>query len=291
VKEIEMEEVLIGSVARVFLIDNYLIIQDFRSYDKSIHFFDKNTFSYLASTAERGEGPDEIANMGGIGVDEAGRKFYVSDHGKQQIFGYELDSVLANPGYKPEVKIKMNAERFPSGYTYFNDTLCIGRFIEPTGNSNYKPTAGKWNMKTGEIKLMKYEHPKIQEKRMICDASVEHGIYVECYGNHNLMTICTLDGELKYNIYGRNWNDLSIFHYGKVAFCGNRIVAAYSGGDRRTDEYYPTKLLVFTIDGDYIQTLETGYRIFHFCYDTKNNRIILSMKDDIQFGYLDLDEL
>ena len=32
-----------------------------------------------------------------------------------------------------------------------------------------------------------------------------------------------------------------------------------------------------------------NYKIADFCYDKENNRIIMCMNDDIQFGYLDLD--
>ena len=68
VKEIKISEdkVLIGSSVNLYLIDNYLIIQDYRSYDKLIHLFDKNQFTYLTSIGIRGQGPNEITNMGFI---------------------------------------------------------------------------------------------------------------------------------------------------------------------------------------------------------------------------------
>jgi hypothetical protein len=296
VKEIVIpeEDVMIGSFARLYLMGDYLIIADQRSPDKFIHLFDKNRFGYVTSTAYRGQGPGEIANLGTIGVDEVNRIFFVSDHGKQRIFGYELDSVLVNPfHYIPYVKMKMNESLFPDKYQYINDTLSIGLIIEPKGNNDFKPSVAKWNMNTGEIKFMKYEHPDIKKKRIVFAASMEDNIYVECYTNHDLMTICSLNGDLKYNIYGRNYNNMEtnkIHHYGKVVFCNDRIVAAYSGGDNNTD-YYPTKFLVFDLTGDYIQTLETGYRIDDFCYDKENNRIIMNLNDDIQFAYLELDGL
>jgi hypothetical protein len=271
---------------------DYLIISDYLSTDECIHLFDKKTFRYLTSAASKGQGPGEITNIGYIRIDEANRMFYVNDHGKQRIFSFELDSVLANPRYKPEEKMKMNERMFPSAYQYISDTLCIGEFIEPNSEQNdFKRTVGKWNMNTGEVVPMKYEHPEVSMKNIIFAASLEQGVYVVCYSDYDLMTICTFDGELKYNIYGRSWNNVksTVIHYRRVKFCGDRIVASYSGRDRRTD-YLPTKLLVFDINGDYIQTLETGYKIVDFCYDKENNRIILAMDDDIQFGYLDLDE-
>lgn len=303
VKEIEIENPVIGSNASLFLMDQYLIIVDYKSQDKLIHIFDKNTFNHITSIADRGQGPGEIANIGHIGVDEANRMFYVSDHGKQCIFKYNLDSVFMNPLYIPEVKMKMDQNQFPGRYQYINDTLCIGLIIEPIGSSDFKPTMAKWNMRTKEIKLMKYEHPEIEKKRVCVTASVENGIYVECYYFHDLMTICNLngDGSLKYNIYGKNWSNQKtnkVRYYESVAFCGDKIVALYSGQDTfsknekgEITSNTPTKFIVFDLNGDYIQTLETGFQITNFCYDATNNRIIMNMDDEIQFAYLDVDEL
>lgn len=291
IKEIEIEDVLIGRISWPHIIDKYLIISDYESPDQQIHLFDKSNFRYLTSTAYKGQGPGEIANIGHIAYDKARRLFYVTDHGKQKIFSFNLDSVLANPSYMPETKIDIKISLFPDEYQYINDTLCIGRVIEPIGNNDFKPYVGIWNMLTGEIKLMKYEHPDIKKVRFTATVSKEHNMYLVCYSRRDLMTICDLDGNLKYNIYGPKWmsDGAQISHYWDAKFCGDKIIVAYSGGDRRTDAYYPTKFLVFNLNGDYLQTLETGYKIVRYCYDQENNRLIICMNDDIQFGYLDLD--
>ena len=295
IKEIESEDVLIGQVARLYMINDYLIIADHRSLDKLIHLFDKNNFSYVTSTALRGQGPGEIVNMGYIETDEINRVFFVSDHGKQVIYSFNLDSVLTNPYYMPEVKMKLNKWQFPNTYQLINDTLSIGVVIEPIGNSDFEQSVAKWNMNTGEIIPLKYKHPNVKKKRINFAVSVENGVYVECYSNYDLMTICNLNGELKYNIYGQNWTTTEegnrIHHYGKVIFCKNKILASYSGKDYHSDDYYPTKFLVFDINGNYIQTLETGYWISDFCYDKGNNRIIMNLNADIQFAYLELNGL
>jgi hypothetical protein len=298
IKAIQIDSVLIGSWAILYSIGDYLIISDYKSIDKQIHLFDKNSFKYVLSFADRGQGPGEITRIGHVGVDEANRKLYISDHGKQKIFSYDLDSLLADPSYMPTVKMQMNVKKFPDRYQYINDTLSVGLIIEPDGNGNFKQSVGKWNMQTGKIELMKYEHPDIHKKRIAFTASMKHGIYVECYFHYDLMTICSLDGELKYNIYGRQWHrgeTNKVDYYDKVAFCGDRIFALYSGENAysftgiREVANQPTKFLVFDITGDYIHTLETGYPINHFHYDLVNNRIIMNLDDEIQFAYLDLD--
>lgn len=298
VKEIAIEDVLIGRVARPFLIDNYLVIGDYSSMDKLIHIFNKNNFSYLTSIASLGQGPGEVANMGHIGIDETHLKLYVSDHGKQKIFSYDIDSVLEGSIYSPQVKAEMNVGKFPDRYLYVNDSLSIGLIIEPIGTNDFKSSVAKWNMNTGEIVLMKYEHPDIKKKRISFTASIENRVYVECHTYHDLMTICSLNGDLKYNIYGPNWNSEKgrDSYYRGVAFCKDKILVSYSGEETFSKDTNsgmrlnnPTKFLVFDLNGNYIKTLETGYQIYEYCYDKDNNRIIMILDDEIQFAYLDLD--
>lgn len=294
VEEIQIEDVLLSSFARLYLLDNYLIISDSKAYDEMlIHLFSKNNFEYVTSALPKGQGPSEITNMGHIEVNERSKELYVSDHGKLKIFSYPLDSILDNAYNTPEVKKEINNIQFPSNYIFINDTLSFARIIVPTGNIGHNELLAKWNMQTGEINKMKYTHPKVETKRIALAVSMDNETLVECYHNHDLMTIMDLNGNLKYNVYGQNWNNRDasrINHFGKVVFRGDKIIASYSGGDMSTDEYYPTKLLIFDINGDYIKTLEIGYRISDLCYDEENDRIIFALDDVIQFAFLDLKE-
>lgn len=300
VEEIKIDDVLIGGNAQLYLINNYLIISDPNSNDKLIHLFNKKNFDYLISTGFRGEGPEEITNIGHIGVDEVHRKFYVNDHGKQLIFSYDLDSVLLASNYKPIIKMKMNEKQFPDRYQYISDTLCFGLIINTIGDFDFKPTVAEWNMSSGEIKPMRYEHSEIEKKRICFAASIEHEIYVECYHYHDLMTICGLDGNLKYNIYGPDWDNRKsnrTLYYADILFCGDKILVSYSGEDTfiknqngGVKSKCPTKFMIFDVNGNYLQTLETGYGISDFCYDDENKRIIMSVDDvAIQFAYFDID--
>lgn len=297
IKEIVIEDLLINNYSVVQIVDDYLFIEDYKSANELIHIFDKDNFRYITSTGLKGQGPGEIARIGKIAEDKVNRKFYVSDHGKNKIFSYDLDSVITDPAYLPIEKMKMGEQVFPNDYVYINDTLSIGVTIQRLGNNNFKPIVGKFNMKTGEIKHMNYTiNPHVKKKRIYFGISMEHGMYAECYIPHDLMTICSLDGNLKYNIYGPNWDTetRSIDHFKDVSFCNDRIVALYSGEksftkDRRTIS--PTKFIIFDLEGNYLKTLETGYQIAGFCFDKDNHRIIMSMNDDIQFGYLDVEDL
>lgn len=72
-------------------------------------------------------------------------------------------------------------------------------------------------------------------------------------------------------------------------FCDNKIVVCYSGekGFRDGKSTYPTKFMVFDLEGNYLKTLETGYPIIRFCYDKENERLIMSLDNEMQFAYLD----
>ncbi len=299
IKEIKIEDVLISNISRLYLMDNFLIIGDYKPQDKQIHLFDKNTFEYITSSTYQGQGPGEITIMGCIGTDAKNRRFFVSDHGKQKIFCYDLDSVLANPLYEAKEKTGMNARLFPDKYYYINDTLSIALIIEPTGDFGFNQSVAKWNMNTGDIHILKYKHPDITQKRVNIAVSPEKNLYVECYSYHDLMSIFNLNGDLITNVYGPNWkkDKTKDSYYGDIIFCKEHILALYSGKKtfikddvKGIKTNLPTQLIAFDIGGNYIRTLDIGYNISSFCYDESNNRLLFVFDDEIQFGYLVLDD-
>lgn len=46
---------------------------------------------------------------------------------------------------------------------------------------------------------------RFEKVRFIYAASAEHQLYVQCYTQYDLMTICDFNGNLKCNIYGPKW--------------------------------------------------------------------------------------
>lgn len=294
IKEWDTGDVLIGSVSRFYVGDEYLCIADYKSYDNSIHLFSLSDLNHVVSCGMIGPGPNEITVLGHIEMDGVHNKMYVSDHGKYRIFSYDLDSLVLAPSiYKHQTKTKFSNSSFPDSYCYINDTLAYARVIQPTSVSTFDQGIGKWNMKTGEIKMMPYSHPEIKNKRSLFDVSLTHNFYAEVYLRHDLITLCDLDGNLICNIYGPDWDGggrsgLSCF--GGVVVTEKYIIASYSGGDYNK-EYYPTKLLFFNLNGDYVKTLDVKRKINHFCYNPKQNSVVMSFNDEIQFGYLELTSL
>jgi hypothetical protein len=286
----ETDSILIGQIPVIYLAKEFLIVQDYKSLDKYIHIFDKFSFKHIASTALRGEGPDEITRIGHIVYDELGGNIYVSDHGKNKIFCYNLDSVIKYPDYKHYVKTKMKDREFPSKYFYINDSLSYARIILPTGNSGFNEILAKWSYTTGKT-IPLFNHLKIEKRRVVFTVSPENDIYVECYFYHDLLTICDLDGNLKHNVYGPNWDENKsnkTCHFQDITVLDNNIIASYSGGKNFSKEDRADKLLVFNLNGDYVKTLDVGYRISDMCYDKESKRLYFSFNDMIQFGYLEL---
>lgn len=301
VREIPINAVDISAWGKAYLLNDYLLISDVMSFDKLIHVFDKNTFKYLTSVGDKGQGPGEIANLVNIIPDEKANTFYAIDYGNLGLLSFPMDSILANPGYLPTKKAGIEQAEFPIQLQYVSDTVSYGMFWHILNARDYVPLIAKWNMKTGERTFMKYTgHPDVERKRVKFAASPEHGLYVELYQHHDLISFCTLAGELKCNAYGKQWNDLmsnADKYFDEAFFCRDKVVASYLGRaqfyeqDGRARAYRPDKLLVFDLAGNHLSTLNIGYAILSFCYDAENNRLLFTFDDEIQFGYLDLDGL
>ncbi|MFI3304452.1 MAG: BF3164 family lipoprotein [Rikenellaceae bacterium] len=302
IKCIDTKDVYISQMSTPYLVDKYLLITDYKSMDRLIHIFDKNTFRYVTSRINKGRGPAEIISIGNVTSSKQRGEIYVSDNGKQAIYTYSLDSLLKSNSYVPRLKLSHSKKYAIADYEYINDTLSVGLAIVGLGSGDFKASVVAINFETGDVEFMKYEHPDIVKPRFDYAASLEHNIYVESFAHHNLMTICDLSGNLKYNIYGDGWStEVSNENkfYGKTVICKDRIVASFAGKERlfRRDDgstgvNFPDKLIVFDIDGNYLKTLNLGHQIHRICYDEEGDRLIFSLQNDLhQFAYLELDGL
>lgn len=294
VREIVEDDVLIGDITSINLIKDYLVVEDYNSVDTLIHIFNKNDFSYITGFGMFGQGPYEIANLGGVTVEPSQRYLDVADWGKRKIFAYDLDSLLSKSlSYRPQEKLSIGEMQFPDRYIYINDTLCVARVITKVKGSPFMQTLAFWNMTSNQLVPFEYLHPEIQRKRVRFAVSAADDLIVECYLYHDLITIYDLKGNLKYNIYGECWDNRvsnKIHYFDKVEIYKDNIIVGYSGGDNMTDAYFPTVFMIFDLEGNYVKTLDVGYKIQDFCIDKDNHRIIMALADEIQFAYLDLQQ-
>ncbi len=300
-KFINTGDVFISQMGAIYLVDKYLMITDIKSIDKLIHIFDKDDFRYVESRVDAGRGPGEILRIGNIAYSQEHREAYVSDNGAQAIYTYPIDSLVEKRKYIPQKRLSHSKECAIVDYEYVNDTLAIGlgMVAVPSDKTGFKAVVAKMNFESGDVRFMEYEHPDIERPRFNCAVSAKDNIYVLCYAHHNLISICDLDGNLKYNIYGERWSTETSnkdTFYGRAVICKGKIVASYAGKERlverdggSTGVNYPDKLIIFDLDGDYVKTLELGHQIHMMRYDEDNDRLIFTLQNDInQFGYLDL---
>jgi len=294
---------MFGAQTVLYLIKDYLIVCDYQSPDKGIHLFNKNTFEYITSTGLRGEGPGEIIRYGDIGIDNNNGLFYVLDFGKMTAFKFVLDSVLINPDYMASKSFNLINDLFPAVFSFVNDSVIIGKGLDILDNQNFNSTLVKYNIRTEAIEKIGEPSPGIDTKNRstFFSLSKKHAICVETFADYDLMTIRDLDGNTINHVYGPQWGkkERNYQYFSSVNISNDIIIAAFLGAQgmvrdehSRIKAVFPTKLLVFDIHGNYLNTLETRGDIFHFCADPDNNRIILSFYDrENQFAYIDLNKL
>ncbi|MCF0190392.1 MAG: hypothetical protein HUJ96_03915 [Marinilabiliaceae bacterium] len=290
IKEIDLGDVCVSSSSRPVVAGNFLIITDFKAYETPINIFDINTYKHIVSFGIVGQGPTEIANMGDVAWNRETHELYVTDHGKLEILAFNMDSVIRDSAYPPATKFRLNRSSFPADYYYLNDSVSFCRTIEPIGNNDFCPNAGIWNMMTGDIEVFRYKHPEIDKNRFMLAVSYSDSIYAECNVLNDLISIFDLNGTLLHNIYGPLWGDTDLHFFGVSLFTKEYLVTAYNG--KKYNDHEPTtSIIIFTKKGEYVATLELGYRTSFFCYDEINNRLIFCFDDEIQFGYIDINEL
>jgi hypothetical protein len=284
-----------------YIIDSILIVNEVSPKgEKGIHLFNKNNFEYITSAGIIGKGPGEISIPGRIGIDYKSKILWVPDHGKKVMWKFPLDSILKNEAYRPTESIKLQGDLFLDRFNFLNDSIAIGKAVQPVGNSSYSMVTAKQNFSSKVINKFGYEHPKAVGKKSnsVFTLSLKNGIYINCYYYCDLLTINSLDGKLKYNIYGvdemDNRNYKKAYYFG-VDVMSNFIVASYIDEEgliydgNRPKGNTPSKFLIFDTNGNYIKTIETGYKFTYFCIDEENKRLIVYFDSrENPLGYFNL---
>ena len=284
------------------IIDDILIVSEVKpSGDRGIHLFNKNTFEYITSTGIAGRGPGEITRQGTIAVDKKNKILWVSDYGKMVMWKFPLDSILHNRMFLPTGKIDLDRDLFVERYDFVNDSIVLGKAVRVLGSNKFNMITVKRNLNETRTEVFGYEHPDAIGKKSnsYFKLSVANSIYVNCYVFCDLMTICDLEGHLRYNIYGP---DAFSRDNKKEYFCGvdlfaNHIIASYIGDNGilnsesgRPEGNLPSKFLLFDLDGNYKETIETGSKFTFFCVDEENHRVLACFADrENPLGYFDLE--
>lgn len=293
-------DIVISPRTSLTILDNILLVTDGQSDDKGIHLLDKNSFKYITSTGKVGRGPGEIVRYGRVAPIPGERAFWIADYGKTVMWRFSLDSILLNDQYLPEQGPNFGMDFFLTHYDLLNDSIALGMGADVTSVSTYNAVSAKMNLISNEIAPFGYMHPEADGKmsRAIPGLSLRNQIFVKCYTSCDLMNICDLEGNLKFNVYGPRWKakEEGYDYYSAPIFIDDNIIVAYSGEESwilneygRPEANLPTKFLVFDVNGNYRATLETNEKFFQYCADEDNNRIFLYFTErDEPLAYFDL---
>lgn len=282
-------DAIISNSCGISTFGDKIYVNDFNTVDKYVYVFNKDDFKYLGGLGTLGEGPGEIRIPGALAYDKEKNELLVLDHGKLEIFAFDIDAALSDKDeYMPKTKMKLKPTVFPSEYVFVNDTLAYGRMIIPKGTNDFTPLLGKWNMKENKAVNLSSEGPVIPKKKVTVAVSTDKNIGAELYSYRDLISLFTLEGKLICNVYGPNWSEKNTNktrYYSASCFDSKgNLYAAYCGNKDETFK----DIQVISPKGKYLKTLKVGYNINNMCYDKQRNRIYFIFNDDIQIGYLDL---
>ncbi|MCQ2973329.1 MAG: hypothetical protein MJ211_00805 [Bacteroidales bacterium] len=291
IHKINIDTIYFSNSSVPYIIGEYLAIKDTKSLESVIHLFNKNNFNYVLPFGNIGQSPNEITIPGELSWNEITREIYVQDGGKCEILAYKLDSLLINNRFSPIEKYHISNDNYPLQYIYANDTFSLCRVMAEIGYNKTTALTGKWNIKSGKIELFNNFHKEFKQNRFVLAVSYKDSIYAECNIWYDLISIADFNGNLISNIYGPDWDEEGLICFGNSLFTNKYLVCIYNGGKFEQNPIITTKCIVFNKNGEYISTFDVGYNIKNFCYDESNNRLIFTFDDEIQLGYLDLDEI
>lgn len=290
IHEISTEEYSLSSMTLPIVANDYLVVGDYKATEMVMSIYDTEHFKYIKSFGPYGPGPNEYSHFGTMSWNKFTKELLVFDTGKLLLYSYNIDSVLNDCDYNPTVKLELDTLQFPYDYNFVNDSIAYGAFVAIDGVNEFHKATGYINVNTGKSDIFDYKHPDISRTLFSTAVHTSENLFAEVHNRHDLISIFNLQGNLITNVYGPKWDSDNLDCFWGCFFTKDYLIAEYDGNDYE-DHIFPTKCFVFNLSGDYVATLETGYRIYRSCYDEKHNRIIFCFDDTIQLGYLDLDEI
>ena len=225
-------EVLFGK-SLLYVIDDYLVLLEVASKTpRCIHMFEKSTFRHVASSGLLGRGPGEITEPGNIGVDRQNRILWVPDFGQKVIWKFPLDSILESEDFMPTESLKLGDDLFIDRFEILNDSIFIGKAVQYLNSNSYTTIMSKLNIRNNVIQEFGYANPQLEDDKSSSQfaLSIANNIYVNSYFKYDLLTICDLEGNLLYNVYGPegvkiDGNNKS-FYFG-IEIADGKIFASY----------------------------------------------------------------
>src|SRR5690606_36779376 len=160
----------------------------------------------------------------------------VPDHGKQMLMKFPLDSVLSDPEFKPTDGLSLSNELFIERFEFLSDSTVLGKAVQVLSSNSYQMVMAKLNTKNNTIEKYGYEHPDATGKKSnsYFALSKEGNFYVNAHVYCDLLTICDLHGDLKYNVLGPDGLENKEFrktYFTGIDLMNGFIVTSYIGAD------------------------------------------------------------
>lgn len=284
----------IGGFNHMLINGDTLVIHDILSQDKLFAVYDLKSDKYLGSFGRYGNGPGEMANLGGPYLD--GKGGLVVSNGNQMVLqGVEIKKALQDENYKAFVKTKLDMTNgfMPTMSTYYiNDTTVLCSIYTP-GRWNYESHVGILNPETG-VGVVIDSITSGEVGRGSIAVSPENNLIVGVGSTHDRIRFFDMDGHLKKTIYGPDYvekNERVLSYFSHPQIVDDNIFVLYRGNvdDNKYSSYSANVMIVMDLKGKYIKTLQFDYPLVDIAYHKKSKRLYVSTDGEPQFGYLQLD--
>ena len=269
-----------------------LIIHDYKSTDKLFTAFDITGGVTLGSFGNYGNGPGEMANIGGTFLDDKGN-LYGFNMNQMILQGINIDMALANDSLSAFTKVKIDTSEGLKPIKdchYVNDSTVLCS-VFGYGAFDYITHYGKFNPQTGVgIPIDTIPVKTIGKNNISVD--VENNRVYMTSRQHDRMYILDLDGNVLKTAYGPDYSaeaDNKMTYYVQSAIYGDYLYAVYAGKNK-TRMPSGTELIVMDKDGHYIKTLKFDAPICGMAFHEKTKRLYLNTLGEPQFGYIQLDD-
>ncbi len=279
--------------------DSLLILTSVQGYNKQVLFYSLNSFKYLGSAISIGRGPREITSPGHIVIDKRKGIVWCQDLAKRMLWRFEIDSILANPDYFPEIKSEMPGIIAILQLSVFNDNIFSYAGNNPDTLISFFNFHGKTidSLKIeNKIKLYKSKELTFETKNLMAYylfvINDKSGRIAIIYKYSDVIVVLDRNGNILKKILGPGRTN-QIPEYGNanqimtnslIQSDDKYIYCLYKNKKRNDDltgmiPNYPNELNVYDWDGVPGLKIILDHPVQTFTIDYKNNRIITFSPD------------
>ena len=294
-KEIKVDTILEAGNMQIH--NNLLLKRRHYKADYAIRIFDLADFSLVSDVLTIGRGPGEVVNPAGGMIDEQNDILWLTDWGKDVIHRIHIDSLIANPGYKPNTSFPLNPSWIPT----------MNMFYHPSGNIGFTSVMRQKNMVSFmdlngnlvdsmaipfKIYPDTWKDMGYSDVPLICKYIPEFDRMVIVSRHENKFSLIEMDGapiwqkddipEAGDKVFAGNWEN----SFYTICADDTYIFLVYSGG--RMGDFdaagefqvkYPRRLLVVDWEGNFRYDIALDHGLMFAILDKERKRLIGDTKD------------